>query len=47
MIPREDVIELEMSVAEGMKLVISAGAVVPPFPAETMSQGGWPDRAQD
>jgi uncharacterized membrane protein len=29
MIPGEDVIPLEMSVEDGMKLVISGGAVVP------------------
>ena len=33
LVPREQLTELEMSVAEGMKLVISGGAVVPPFPA--------------
>jgi uncharacterized membrane protein len=33
MFPREDVVELEMSVGEGMKMVISGGAVVPPRPA--------------
>lgn len=32
MVPRDQVIELSMTVAEGMKLVISGGAVVPPFP---------------
>ena len=31
LVPREQLIDLEMSVAEGMKLVISGGAVVPPF----------------
>jgi len=31
MLPREDVVELEMSVGEGMKMVISGGAVVPPW----------------
>ena len=29
MVPQEDIIELEMKVSEGMKLVISGGAVVP------------------
>jgi uncharacterized membrane protein len=33
MLPRKDIIELEMSVGEGMKMVISGGAVVPPWPA--------------
>ena len=34
MVPSEDVTELEMTVGEGMKLIISGGAVVPPFPPE-------------
>ena len=29
MLPRNDVIELDMSVGEGMKMVISGGSVVP------------------
>ena len=33
MLPRQDVIELEMSVGDGMKMIISGGAVVPPWPA--------------
>ncbi len=32
LVPQEQVVNLEMSVAEGMKLVISAGTVVPPYP---------------
>jgi uncharacterized membrane protein len=32
MLPKSDIIELEMSVGEGMKTVISGGAVVPPWP---------------
>lgn len=35
MLPRHDVIELEMSVGDGMKMIISGGAVVPPWPAAT------------
>jgi uncharacterized membrane protein len=31
LVPREQLISLDMTVAEGMKLVISGGAVVPPF----------------
>lgn len=31
LVPREQLINLDMSVAEGMKLVISGGAVVPPY----------------
>jgi uncharacterized membrane protein len=30
LVPRRDLVELEMSVGEGMKMVISGGAVVPP-----------------
>jgi len=33
MLPKADIVELEMSVGEGMKMVISGGAVVPPWPA--------------
>lgn len=33
MVPREEVIFLQMSVADGMKLIISGGAVVPQFNA--------------
>jgi uncharacterized membrane protein len=35
LVPRGQLIELGMSVAEGMKLVISGGAVVPPFTPTT------------
>lgn len=31
MLPRDEVVELEMSVGEGMKMIISGGAVVPPW----------------
>lgn len=34
LVPRAQLIELEMTVAEGMKMVISGGAVVPPYPAQ-------------
>jgi uncharacterized membrane protein len=33
LVPRTQVRDLEMTVAEGMKMVISGGAVVPPYPA--------------
>lgn len=33
MLPKSEIIELDMSVGEGMKMVISGGAVVPPWPA--------------
>jgi len=32
MLPASDIIELQMSISEAMKLVISGGAVVPPYP---------------
>lgn len=32
MLPRKDIIELDMSVGDAMKLVISGGSVVPPWP---------------
>lgn len=32
-VPRENIVELEMSVGDGMKLIISGGGVVPPWPA--------------
>jgi uncharacterized membrane protein len=32
LIPKDEIIELEMNVGDGMKLVISGGAVVPPWP---------------
>jgi uncharacterized membrane protein len=35
MLPRQDVIELEMSAGDGMKMVISGGAVMPPAPSAT------------
>jgi uncharacterized membrane protein len=31
-VPRQDIVELEMSVGDGMKMIISGGAVVPPWP---------------
>jgi uncharacterized membrane protein len=34
MLPRHEVIELEMSVGDGMKMIISGGAVMPPWPAQ-------------
>tara|TARA_Y100000588_G_scaffold305401_1_gene328715 strand:- start:7654 stop:8349 length:696 start_codon:yes stop_codon:yes gene_type:complete len=34
MIPKEDVRELDMSIGDGMKLIISGGAVAPPYPIE-------------
>ena len=31
-VPRQELIELEMSTGDGMKLIISGGTVVPPWP---------------
>ena len=39
-VPRERVLEMEMSVAEGMKLVISGGAVVPMDKGKSNAEGG-------
>ena len=33
MLPRSEIVELDMAVGEGMKMIISGGAVVPPWPA--------------
>jgi uncharacterized membrane protein len=33
MLPRHEITELEMSVGDGMKMIISGGAVLPPWPA--------------
>ena len=33
MLPRHEIVELEMTVGDGMKMIISGGAVVPPWPA--------------
>lgn len=32
-LPKNDIVELEMSVGDGMKMIISGGAVIPPWPA--------------
>ena len=39
MFPPGEVVELEMSVGDGMKLIISGGAVVPPWPAAAAKIG--------
>jgi uncharacterized membrane protein len=33
-VPKDEIIELEMSVGDGMKLVISGGAVTPPWSSQ-------------
>ena len=35
MLPHDEIVELDMSVGDGMKMIISGGAVVPPWPIET------------
>lgn len=43
LLPREEIIELDMSVGDGMKLVISGGAVIPPWtPAAPRTPPGPP-----
>ncbi|HMD61124.1 MAG TPA: DUF502 domain-containing protein [Opitutaceae bacterium] len=37
-VPRRDAVELEMTVGDGMKMVISGGAVVPPWPAAEVAK---------
>ena len=46
LVPREQVRELEMSVADGMKMVISGGTVVPPYPVLTSAPPVVPPPAQ-
>jgi uncharacterized membrane protein len=36
LVPKHQVINLEMSVTDGMKMVVSGGAVVPPYPPRTV-----------
>jgi uncharacterized membrane protein len=38
MLPKRDAVELDMSVGEGMKMIISGGAVVPPWPAASLAK---------
>ncbi|MBI5380964.1 MAG: DUF502 domain-containing protein [Opitutae bacterium] len=39
-VPRQDLVELDMSVGDGMKMVISGGAVMPPIAATGVSAEG-------
>jgi uncharacterized membrane protein len=39
MLPRSEIIELDMAVGDGMKMIISGGAVVPPWPATAPARG--------
>jgi len=38
MLPRGDTVELDMTVGDGMKMIISGGAVVPPWPAAELAK---------
>ena len=38
LLPRGEIVELDMSVGEGMKMIISGGAVVPPWPASKAAE---------
>lgn len=38
MLPREDVVELDMSVEDGIKMVISGGLVIPPEPKQKLTE---------
>jgi len=40
MLPPEDIVELEMTVGEGMKMIISGGAVIPPWPRPQAPDAG-------
>lgn len=42
MVPREQVMLLDMSIADGMKVIISGGALVPPYPVSRISDGRLP-----
>ena len=37
LVPRQDIVELEMAVGDGMKMIISGGAVIPTWPPEAKS----------
>jgi uncharacterized membrane protein len=45
MVPRRDVIEMDMSIADGMKLIISGGAVMPVWPAPVVATADLPSPA--
>ncbi len=38
MLPRTDAVELDMTVGDGMKMIISGGAVVPPWPGASLGK---------
>ena len=45
--PRKRVIEMDMSVSEAMKLIISGGSVVPPWPVESKEIPASSDASKD
>ncbi len=47
MVPSDDVIELDMSVDDGLKMIISAGVVVPEWSPDTLPDGGKPGTRND
>ncbi len=46
-VPRHELIELEMSTGDGMKLIISGGAVVPPWPTPGVGKAEELERLKD
>jgi uncharacterized membrane protein len=42
LVPRKDIVELEMAVGDGMKMIISGGAVIPGWPPEPKAAGVLP-----
>lgn len=42
LVPKDQVRELEMPVGDGMKMIISGGAVIPPWPAPIVNQASLP-----
>jgi len=40
LVPAREIVELDMSVGDGMKMIISGGAVVPPWPAAKTAIAG-------
>ena len=43
MVPRSEAVELDMTVGDGMKMIISGGAVVPPWPAAAADEPRRPE----
>ena len=37
MVPEDEIIDMDMTVADGMKLIVSGGAVIPPWPSPNAS----------